>query len=129
MCSLCVSPCSSCQITNSTCTSCITGYFLRGSSCVTNCSVGEIVVNNSFCQVCNNNCLTCVSTNFSYCTGCQNGSYLSSGTCVASCQNTSYANSTHNLCVACIHPCLTCTSQSQCTSCVVTTLFLINFSC
>lgn len=128
-CSPCDATCYACQNSPFTCISCKSGMFLRGSTCVGNCSLGEVLVNNTYCSVCTSNCLTCQSTNFSYCTSCSTGTYLSAGTCLSTCPAQYYGNDSSNMCVSCKLPCATCSSDVICLSCHPSTPFLVNYTC
>lgn len=76
---------------------------------------------NQLCTDCSYPCLTCTNT-VSQCTSCYLNSslFLSEPTyqCTDNCPTYTYPNSTTLICEACIDPCLDCTSQYDCRSCV-----------
>lgn len=78
-CQTCVVPCLTCTSSNS-CLSCVAGYFLESSSCVTSCSSTELFGNSTSraCEPCPNPCSTCSAVNSTYvlCLSCQVGYLL-----------------------------------------------------
>ncbi len=71
--------------------------------------------NNKFCQVCQTPCKNCVNTTM--CLSCVNGYFFYNYTCVTSCPDGYYKNSSSNICDICISPCKKCLNKTQCLSC------------
>lgn len=141
----CNLPCRTCSTDRDTCTSCYNDTVITPSiyfnsltsKCVTICDNGyypdaiqlKCLQCNSICGNCTgsaNNCTSCVSTSgFPYL-----NKTATTGTCLAQCDSGSYPNTNQNptLCVPCVAPCVTCTTQTACLSCNSTT-FLLGTSC
>lgn len=86
----CVSLCVTC-LSELQCTSCVTGKYLYGYSCVGACNPGmtvSVINNISTCILCDSSCRTCITP--SYCTSCYTSTYLYNGTCIPSCPSTTY---------------------------------------
>ena len=132
VCTSCQSPCATCS-SNLTCLSCVTNFYLYGSSCVNNCSSGMVISNNSICTFCDAACKSCLSSNASVCTSCYSGAYLNQNnqTCSSGCPNGFYPDSSsgNGLCAACSSPCSYCNSATYCLSCLDANLFLVNGLC
>lgn len=63
LCLSCLSPCSNC-LSETSCLSCVEGWFLLGSSCLKDCPVGYFKDNVSLsCQPCRYPCKSCVDSN------------------------------------------------------------------
>ena len=79
------------------------------------------------CSLCDSNCLQCITASTN-CTQCNNGSYLNIvfDTCVVDCGDTYYANDLNNLCTECSSPCLTCTSDILCLTCIIGRYLLVD---
>lgn len=103
-----------CSGSSTNCSSCITPYYLNGSSCVTGCS-GSTYGYNYTCQNCSLNCALCTDANT--CTSCATNYYLLNGTCRTSCLSGYYVDTTSNRCIQCPLPCLVCTNRTVCSSC------------
>ncbi|EAR81858.2 zinc finger lsd1 subclass family protein (macronuclear) [Tetrahymena thermophila SB210] len=90
-CQQCISPCSSCKITASTCLSCIDNYVFVES-------------NNSCSPICDSSCKTCSNPKDTQsCLSCFDGSFLDN----------------NNQCQKCISPCQNCNQKgSNCLSCI-----------
>jgi len=78
------------------------------------------------CIVCNTGCAQCVESSTN-CVQCKTGYYLFNETCVVTCPNQYYGNTTALVCMNCISPCYTCLNSSYCLSCSVN--FLYNGTC
>jgi hypothetical protein len=130
----CTMPCRTCSSTTSTCTACYndstittSNYFNSGTSkCVDACETGYFADSSQMkCNQCSSVCLTCqiLSTNCTSCNSTSSFPYLNktgtAGTCLSTCQSGMYAdtNQSPTLCVNCVGPCVTCTSQTACLSC------------
>ena len=101
----CNLPCDTCEINNGgSCTSCIPGYYLAGSSCLR----------------CDPVCLTCVTTE-STCTSCHMGyTYQSAtNTCAQICEPYEYFDTALQVCMLCPPNCRTCSwsNPDTCNSC------------
>ena len=90
VCTVCSSPCATCQTTGSTCLSCSTGSLIYNTNeCIPTCPGGQYDPGSNFCQLCDSNCATCqtISTNCLTC-GVSGGeqTYLhSDAKCYATC--------------------------------------------
>ncbi len=93
--------------------------------------VNTTVSVNKICIACETPCLTCSNLK-SNCTSCiPNLSplvFLNNYYCTTTCPNYTYANGTTNVCAGCKTPCLMCTSDAACLSCV-NGMFLAGTSC
>jgi proprotein convertase subtilisin/kexin type 5 len=142
----CTLPCKTCPSTDTTnCSSCYSDAIITPSiyfnsltnKCVTTCTNGYYPDAIQLkCLQCNTICSACSGT-ASNCTSCVTGSgfpYLNissgSGTCIAACDSGYYpdTNQSPTLCVICVGPCVTCTTQTACLSCNSTT-YLYGTSC
>lgn len=135
-CSSCLSPCSTCA--NATaCLSCLTGYFLEGTQCLSACSSLYLFGNATSlaCESCPNPCLTCSvsSSNSSLvlCLSCEAGYLLSSGSCIYLCPwgtFGTYLNGTSQ-CSPCAPGCAACyINSTSCTACTLNYL-LVGTTC
>ena len=126
-CQWCVSPCSTCT-DQVGCLSCVAGYFLKGSSCVIQCSSGEypntLPNGTSICTGCITPCSTC--TDASNCLSCIRVAsansiqfYYNGTNCAQACPSTYYPDHITLRCEKCLTPCNTCSSQSVCLSCAL----------
>jgi hypothetical protein len=129
-CIVCSIPCKTCTSVNN-CITCATGYSLYGLSCILACPSAYISIA-QVCLTCTSPCLTCTPTQTT-CTSCVTSLspsvYLTSSyTCViaANCPTQTYADTSNYKCVACVSPCLTCSTAVICLSCVTGTSFYIN---
>lgn len=141
-------PCRTCTTTLTACLSCYTNtaistfnyYYSTTNRCFDTCPSSTYADTSSGlrCLDCNTNCLTCTVTSTN-CTSCVTGTgsafpYLytvsSTGTCRSNCPNTHYPDSTVSpaQCVLCVTPCATCTTRTQCITCV-STYYFWNTSC
>lgn len=86
-------------------------------SCGTTCS-GSQYISNNMCQSCDAICQKCslVGTN---CTECYSGTYLLQNTCKAVCDDFYYPDGAKKTCEACVSPCLTCYTLTDCKTCAV----------
>lgn len=133
---LCTMPCRTCSASNSS--SCVTCYtdtsittsiylYSTTTQCYSTCPSYTYPDSSIYkCVDCNSICLTCTGTSTN-CTSCLSNStypYLfinsSVGTCRSQCPTYYYPDTSQNpiICVLCLSPCSTCTSSSQCTSCL-----------
>jgi proprotein convertase subtilisin/kexin type 5 len=119
-CSPCISPCVNC-ISNTSCISCQSGWFLFGNSCLVSCPVDTYIQNsaNNTCDPCSSNCLTCINFTFQ-CKSCDTTKPLylqpNTSTCVANCTGGLVPKA--GVCSPCDSPCLTCSvTSTNCTSC------------
>lgn len=123
----CLGDCATCSATQTNCTSCKTNN-LSGNLCLITCPSGTTSVN-MVCTACSSPCLTC-SGAVTSCLSCDPSItpsvYLSGTHCVTGCPSGRYANDTNNECTLCVSPCLTCTTASNCVTCVSTHSFLQN---
>lgn len=112
-CIQCPSTCSSCTGANS-CTSCFAGFFLQNGECLISCTL--IYYANPATR-------TCVRSNYCAPYFGQN----STRQCVASCATGSFKNSNLYRCDACPSTCVTCTSLTNCLSCITNSVSYNNF--
>jgi proprotein convertase subtilisin/kexin type 5 len=126
-CNPCVSPCSSCS-SLSTCNTCMSGYYLYGTYCSSQCPPGYVGIALT-CEKCSTGCLSCVNSTFT-CTACQASYYMLNLTsqCVQNCPTGLYEDPIQGVCIGCILPCLGCTgTPTNCTICQTGSLY--NNSC
>lgn len=100
-CKPCNQTCGSCSISPDSCTSCISPYYLMGSTCVLNCGSGNYSNPQRECKQCSQNCSQC-DGKAEYCTSCASNNY--------------FVNENHQ-CALCPFPCSWCKSANQCTKC------------
>lgn len=115
LCQPCQYPCLTCDVVQSNCTSCITGYLLE-YQCPNSCPLGTFINATAVtCDLCLAPCATCQGDN-SYCLSCTQG-FLYGSQCVNECPSgTATAGRT---CLPCVSPCLTCAAIStNCTGCL-----------
>lgn len=109
----CPVTCSSCT-GSASCTSCFYGYYLQNGVCLASCTLGYYA--NSVTR-------TCVSS-----INCKpNYGENSTHVCKASCQIGSFANSQAYRCDACPPTCVSCTSLSNCLSCISSSVAYNNY--
>lgn len=135
-CQWCISPCGNCS-DQTACLSCVVGYMLKGTSCVSQCSSGEYPLALSsgiqICSLCVDPCETC--TNASACLSCLRASnggtqtYFNGSGCSVICPTTFYPDTVTLKCQKCLTPCLTCSAQSVCLSCLIGFLNSLTFKC
>lgn len=112
-CDLCPINCSACTGLNA-CTSCKSTFFLQNGACVANCTLIYYAnPNNGKCVV-SKEC----APNFG-----QNSTYQ----CLPNCNAGQYKNTKVYRCDACPPTCVTCTSLTNCLSCVSTSVAYNNF--
>ena len=128
----CPSGCATCTYSSTiTCTSCFSGYYLSGVSCVNPCPSGTYgESSNNTCVNCSSGCMNCTASG---CSACQNSMYLYNNTCYLSCPPytfTSYDQAGDGTCLGCDSSCLTCSGPGpqNCTLCQ-TGEFLYNSQC
>lgn len=130
-CISCFSPCKTCITSGNVCTSCVSGYSLQGTTCVSSCQAGyypKTIISTSLwgepihitvCRQCSEACLTCSDQNT--CTSCPTGFNIdASGNCLSSCPNaTTYYQPTTRQCLSCSAACYTCKGPlvTDCLSC------------
>jgi len=124
VCQQCTSPCLTCSVSLSGCTSCLqnltTALFLDGSSCVEApfCHNGTYANTTNFkCTTCSAQCSSCVNSS-TYCLSCSLSYYMLNHSCLSTCPNTTIADQSSQTCKPCTNPCNTCNNQlTTCTSC------------
>jgi len=126
-CKDCTSPCSECETTQTTCTNCISNYYLYGSTCRTSCPDTYYEDNSTMtCAACSTTCSRC--DNYDECLSCPSGKVLYNSNCLSSCP----ANITIDAggyCEECDAICDGCTgTTSTCIDCA-TGYFLYNGKC
>ena len=125
ICSSCDISCSVCTgANNDECSSCNSGYFLQPSStiCLDSCPVGYWRdTTSNICMECDISCSVCSDGTNTQCSSCKAGYFLQVGstTCLTSCANGTWPNSTSNLCLNCDVSCVACTGpeNTQCSAC------------
>lgn len=125
-CSSCLSPCATCS-SATICITCIQYYIFSNGFCISNCAVNQIPLN-GICTNCTSPCSTCIDY-LTYCLSCLTLNppvFLSGSSCLNTCPDTFYANSSSLICASCVPPCWTCTSTLTCLSCNSTTHFYQN---
>ncbi|KAL4456965.1 hypothetical protein ABPG74_014603 [Tetrahymena malaccensis] len=115
----CISPCSTCsQYQGSVCLTCVTGYSLSLSTCVTKCPDSQYSLN-QVCTNCDTNCLTCSGTAV-HCLTCKTNMFVDplDFTCKV-CQGSTYGDVVSGTCKPCDPSCQTCNGGSNlnCLSC------------
>lgn len=113
-----MSPCLSCLDVNN-CLSCVSGWFLFGSTCLQSCPNGYYSNNKtSLCSYCQYPCANCIA-NASRCLSCSLGFLiLSQNQCGMNCPLGYFANFSAIVCDPCDISCATCQLIStQCLSC------------
>ena len=125
ICPPCDDACSNCtDSTVNQCSACKPGYFLQPSStiCLDSCPVGywRNTTSNT-CMECDIACSNCTNATNTECSACNTGYFLqpSSTTCLSSCPNGAFPNSTSNLCLNCDISCALCTgpAHTECSAC------------
>jgi len=125
-CTKCDSPCRTCQITSTTCLSCVQAsvtnkYLSLNNTCLSLCPDGYYADAGNICLACTSPCSTCQLDSIS-CLSCSSPRFFNSltKTCVtsANCPFGTYADSTTSKCLACGLSCSGCTVQStNCLAC------------
>lgn len=101
----CSTTCATCQGLPNNCTSCLGNLSLNSNSCTTTCPAGQVGISN-LCTNCSATaqCLTC-SVTTTYCTSCvlntTTAVYLSDNSCVPTCPNYTYPDSSTRTCQPC----------------------------
>ena len=144
---ICTLPCYTCNASTPTvCLSCYPTTTFTNSIYFYNNQCYETCPNTLYpntatltCDPCDANCLWCNNspTNCTECHSSANESILNTtaNTCVATCADGYYPESTTSLttatpvCALCVDPCATCTSSTTCLSCANSSLFLHLGSC
>lgn len=117
MCEPCSSPCATCSLKLTNCTSCLTGTYLQNNSCSASCANGTAAIAaTSVCSVCQLGCTLC-SSSISNCSACSSGFYYYDFGCAQSCPGGYYQNNANNYCSLCSNNCSTCTNPNTCLSC------------
>jgi hypothetical protein len=121
----CQSTCATCLGDQTTCLSCLENSFypfLQEGKCVTQCSAGYSSNGlTNKCVQCNPKCSTCTQDSKDKCTSCSDPKlFLLSDQydCVAICPDGFYPDTVTKRCTACVAPCKSCISSSQCSSCL-----------
>ncbi|CAD8079131.1 unnamed protein product [Paramecium sonneborni] len=114
-CQPCLKPCLTCINTQSSCLSCIDSTMTQSNgSCI--CASNQFYDSlTSICKNCHPTCTSCSNPDNCCSTILYSQFNISTNTC--ECQNGYYQLSL-NTCLLCVSPCLYCSSQSVCTSCV-----------
>ncbi|KAL4493947.1 hypothetical protein ABPG72_021964 [Tetrahymena utriculariae] len=127
-CTPCDSSCLTCSGSQSNqCLSCQSPRFFQASSstCVLACNLNQYSQTTPVpvCQNCDSSCATCSGPANTNCLSCSGSNFLDSTTnsCVTTCPNGTYKNTTNNKCSPCDPTCTTCNgpSNSQCLSCTL----------
>lgn len=126
----CASPCLTCSYLTNNCTSCAINYYHNGI-CIGVCPVSHFAnATSKRCDKCISPCSTC--SNSTACLSClpSTNTYYDSSTmqCVSICPTQYYRNNTNYTCIACVPPCVTCTSHTACLTCIAST-YLYNSRC
>jgi len=120
-CAVCADPCSTCVGSGTTCTACLDGKVLLGSTCVDSCPDGTYLSGSpAQCLSCTSPCATC-NTTATLCSTCVNGYSLYDGACYAACPSNTLSSSIGDVdsCTDCDWPCASCqTTTSTCTACL-----------
>lgn len=119
----CTSPCISCTVVASRCTSCDSNSsfpYLWNNNCNARCDVGWYDPNNTkYCAQCDAKCKTC-EEKADKCMTCDNSGsyeYLYANNCIHQCPGNTYTSSDFR-CINCDSTCITCQgTSSYCTSC------------
>lgn len=98
-CKACEPGCATCDVIASNCTSCPSGEFLKGTSCVLTCGLGFYADSSSKCQECRTECVQC--NGWDTCNSCKNGHYLDVSTCKPCDANCETCTSTATKCLTC----------------------------
>lgn len=113
-------PCRVCYNSTTTCSSCFPNSTLSlwyNYKCISQseCAIGHYInyVNGS-CDSCPVQCDQCVS--LVSCSVCADGFFLYSNTCIPTCPNITYNDTSTKTCLPCLN-CVTCSSINTCTSC------------
>uniref|UniRef100_A0A8C4EH67 Proprotein convertase subtilisin/kexin type 5b n=1 Tax=Dicentrarchus labrax TaxID=13489 RepID=A0A8C4EH67_DICLA len=116
------------------CTKCADGYLLEDWRCVSTCSTGYYLSEQTSdngqvqrsCKKCDHSCYECLGPGERNCSSCVSGYNLEAGACVVStiCKDGEYL-SRHEKCHLCDATCFQCSGpeREDCTSCPVTRLF------
>lgn len=124
-CIICTNNCSTCS-SAAVCLTCITNFFLNGSSCLSSCPP-VFYSSNQICLPCSNNCTNCDSTG---CLACATTFYLYTGLCYQACPSGVYISG--SICTSCASSCFTCTTYANvCASCLTGSIlpYLYSGSC
>ena len=97
------------------CTSCVEGALLLGSSCVTECPAHTFPLDNTTCQHCSNSCATCDGPSDNHCLSCPEGKLVHQSHCLSVCPSGSFAS--NDSCLPCPANCTQCSSGTSCTVC------------
>lgn len=140
VCKICMNPCKTCSVSAGNCTSCLIGfqYYSRAlnitmGTCVFDCPTGyysKVILSSSSssqpnpkCLPCSPSCLACSIENTT-CTMCQPSYFLHLSTCLNTCPDGFYADTSltqYNRsarCSLCFNPCLSCDNKGDnCTKC------------
>ena len=132
---VCSSPCLTCGSTDTSCLSCLSGFFLAYSSCFSACPSGMYASGN-ICTLCPQGCGSCI--NSTACLTCTTGFYLFDNQCLRSCPPMYYpfindltnsnTNEIGNVCMACQSGCMRCSDANTCLMCT-NDYYFFNFTC
>jgi hypothetical protein len=128
-CEVCISPCSGCTWSDA-CLSCISGYSLLGTACLSVCPSGYYSEGTA-CRTCPSLCGSCSWVNQQVaCSSCINGSLIYSYDCVSECPNTTILSGMYCLSSDCssLDNCMVC-SGFRCLQCLNLYEITSDYSC
>uniref|UniRef100_A0A6J0TBE0 Proprotein convertase subtilisin/kexin type 5 isoform X2 n=1 Tax=Pogona vitticeps TaxID=103695 RepID=A0A6J0TBE0_9SAUR len=104
------------------CNDCLHYYYKSKNNtriCVPNCPPGHYSADKKRCKKCSPNCDTCFGSHSDQCNTCKLGYYINEETqsCVSSCPDGFYLDSSRIVCRKCSENCKTCTEFQTCTEC------------
>ena len=134
VCKQCSSPCASCSMLSTNCTSCVSPYLTQSSNtgllCVLNC-LTSFYPNSTVqsCYPCSSACLTCSGPASNQCTSCPSGSILLQGSCTTSCPSATVLiqQGSQSICQACSSGCSNCSVSSTSSLSTICTQCLPNY--
>lgn len=101
-------------------------YFVDEKTCLKDCP-STYFKSNGQCAVCDQaSCYECSGT-ANNCTSCSGSKFLYLNSCLAPCPDTYYGD--NNLCLSCKSPCLTCSSDQTCLTCINSYFLDVDSSC
>lgn len=124
VCSSCTGPCATCKDSGTTCLSCTSGNVLyyTEATCSNSCPNGEYDGGSQKCKPCSIYCQTCTNS-ASNCQSCKSlggiGYYLNGTSCIATCPDGTFKNTSTLKCDSCPSACATCfgSALTKCYSC------------
>jgi len=121
ICVQCTSPCATCSISLTNCTSCASNLLYFNFSCVDSCTNGYYA-NAGICSPCSNNCATCANQS-SYCLSCSASYKFYQNTCITTCP-VAYSIIVNGTCTGCSSGCLNCSAADYCYQCPQSTVLI-----